>query len=207
MEIITLTVGRMQENCYLVFDNKTKKGIVIDPGDDADYIERIIADHTMIPQAIIATHGHFDHLMAAIELVLAYKIPFIINCLDKFLVNNLSQSAKHFLGIEAGPPPPVAACLKDKEKIMIGKYTLTVIYTPGHTPGSICLYDKSNNILFTGDTLFADGGIGRTDFSYSDQHKLTASLKKIFRLPGQTCIFPGHGRVSTLEEEKIYHHL
>ena len=206
MEILTLVVGQMQENCYLYFDQKTRHTLIIDPGDDADYIERIISDHQLLPQAIIATHGHFDHLMAATELVLAYEIPFKINCLESFLVNNLSQSAKHFLGIEAGPPPQIASCLKDKEKIILDKYTLTVIYTPGHTPGSICLYDKSNNLLLTGDTLFADGGIGRTDFSYSNHEHLMSSLKKIFRLPGKTQIYPGHGRPSTLNEEKIYHH-
>src|SRR3989344_147687 len=117
MEIITLPVGQMQANCYLVYDKKSLKTLIIDPGDDADYIERIISDHSLIPQAIIATHGHFDHIMAVTELVFAYTIPFKINCEDKFLIKNMFASAKHFINIDSGPPPPVSGCVKDKEII------------------------------------------------------------------------------------------
>lgn len=207
MEIITLQVGQMQENCYLVTDMQTKQTVIIDPGDDADYIERIIADNQLIPRQIIATHGHFDHIMAVLELKLAYNIPFKINFQDKFLVKNMSFSARHFIGIEPGPPPPVEGTLSENNIIKIGSIRLTVLETPGHTPGSICLYNKEDKILFTGDTLFAEGGIGRTDFKYSNHSDLLSSLKKIFRLPANTRILPGHGLPSTLEAEKLHHNL
>ena len=205
MDFITLTVGQMQENCYLVFDNVSKDALIIDPGDDADYIERIISDHSLTPKLILATHGHFDHCMAVLELKLAYKIPFFINFKDKFLIKNMSSSARHFLGIDAGPPPEVDANLIEGKSFRIGKSSLKVMETPGHTPGSVCLYDQIAKRLYTGDTLFAEGGIGRTDFKYSSQENLVASLEKIFKLPNPTEIYPGHGRPSTLEEEKINH--
>ena len=205
MEIITLPVGQLQANCYLVYDRQSSNGVIIDPGDDADYIERNISDYKMIPGSIIATHAHFDHIMAVLELKLAYKIPFKISCKDKFLINNMSSSAKHFIGIQSGPPPGIDVCLKDKDTIKIGKHSLMILEAPGHTPGSVCLYSKENKKLFTGDTLFADGGVGRTDFSYSKSEELIKSLKKIFSLPPNTQILPGHGRSSTLEEEKQYH--
>lgn len=207
MEIITLPVGQMQANCYLYVDGTSSKTIIIDPGDDADFIERKIADRNLKPEMIVATHGHFDHIMAVIELSLAYKIPFKANCEDRFLIRNMKDSAKHFLNIDPGPSPEIDDCLNDEGKINSGKNILEVMKVPGHTPGSICLYDKFNKILFTGDTLFADGAVGRTDFSYSKHGDLISSLKKIFKLSPKTQILPGHGRPSSLEEEKIHHNL
>ncbi|MBI3379572.1 MBL fold metallo-hydrolase [Candidatus Gottesmanbacteria bacterium] len=200
LEILTLVVGQMQENCYLVYDPKSLETIIIDPGDDADYIERIIADKKLNPIQIIATHGHFDHIMAVTELKFAYRIPFNIHKGDDFLVKNMASSVKHFLGITADPPPIIDGYLNSDEKIRIGESYLEIIETPGHTPGSICLYNKKENILITGDLLFADGGVGRTDFSYSDGEELQKSLKKIFKLSSKTQIYPGHGRSSTLAE-------
>ena len=130
-----------------------------------------------------------------------------MNSKDKFLVKNMTSSTEHFIGIMPGPPPEVDGNLDEENKIKIGNSVLSVIETPGHTPGSICLYDSKNNILFSGDTLFAQGGTGRTDFSYSDKIQLTSSLKRIFALPGKTRIFPGHGRSSTLRMESNYHNL
>lgn len=207
LQVLTLAVGQMQENCYLVYDEKSLEAIIIDPGDDADYIERIIEDNKCIPRSIIATHGHFDHIMAVLELKLAYNIPFLINKNDEFLVRNMASSAKHFLGITTDPPPDINGYIQDKEKIKLGAESLTVIAVPGHTPGSICLYSKKDNLLFTGDLLFADGGVGRTDFSYSDSKELKKSLQKIFRLPPRTRILPGHGRSSTLIEESQFHNI
>lgn len=201
LEIITLVVGQMQENCYLVYDSKSLETVIIDPGDDADYIERIISDNKLVPHLIIATHGHFDHIMAVLELKLAYNIPFSIHKNDIFLLKNMQSSAKHFLGITTDPAPIADLHLVHNAKVKIGKSYLQIVETPGHTPGSICLYSKNDNLLFTGDLLFADGGVGRTDFSYSDKEKLEKSIQKIFKLPAKTQILPGHGRSSILKIE------
>lgn len=203
MKILTLPVGQMKSNCYLIIA-ENNGCLIIDPGDDADYIERIITEKKAKPLKIIATHGHFDHIMAATELMLAYNIPFLINKKDDFLVKNMVQSAAHFLGIKTDPPPIPGSFLKDKEIIKADDNEIRIIATPGHTPGSICLYIPQEKTLFTGDTLFAQGGVGRTDFSYSKPAELQKSLKLIFALPRETIIRPGHGEESTLAEEKRF---
>ncbi len=207
VEIITLIVGQMQENCYLVYDSKSLDTVIIDPGDDADYIERIIADNKLIPRCIISTHGHFDHIMAVTELKLAYNIPFLIHKNDEFLVKDMQSSAKYFLRITTDPPPQIDEYLNENKLLTINNQQLTIIHTPGHTPGSCCFYLRKEAILFTGDLVFADGGVGRTDFSYSDIEKSKKSIKKIFSLPPKTQILPGHGRSSTLVEESKYYRL
>ena len=166
MNIETLAVGQMATNCYIV------DGIIIDPGDDAEYI---ISHCKIKPTMIVATHGHFDHIMAALTLQLAFNIPFVIHEKDEFLVNNMQSSAKHFLNIMTDPPPKITKFISGGDKIG----NLTVVHTPGHTPGSICLYAKNDKVLFSGDTIFADGAVGSTDHRYSDKAELSQSVKKI----------------------------
>ncbi len=166
----------MATNCYIAGD------IIIDPGDDAEYI----MSHVDNPSMIVATHGHFDHIMAAYAIQLAYKIPFYIHEEDIFLLANMKSSAKHFLGLKHIDPPPKASPIKD----------LPYIHTPGHTPGSICL--KFGDVLFVGDTIFANGAVGRTDFSYSTPLELSASIEKIHSYPKGTRILPGHGKEFSL---------
>jgi hydroxyacylglutathione hydrolase len=202
LSIVTLPVGQMQTNCYLVADEELPDCLVIDPGDDAEYIKQEISRRKLIPKLIIATHGHFDHIMAVTELQLIFRIPFFVHSDDEFLVCSMRKSARYFLGIDCGPEPKVNGYLKDSQKLVLGKETFTVISTPGHTPGSVCIYSKANNTLFTGDLIFAGGGIGRTDFSYSSSQKLQISLKKIFNISSSTVIYPGHGDDSTLSDEQ-----
>jgi len=193
MLIKTLLVGELQTNCYLVWDDKTKEGIIIDPADEANFISEQILSLKFKPVAIYATHGHFDHILASYELQLAFTIPFYIHPKDLFLVNNLTKNASFWTKrkiIEMPPKevrPPRGRTSKGIE----------ILHTPGHTPGSVCLYFSNEGILFTGDTLFADG-VGRTDLSYSSKIDLSASLEKIFKLPPKTKIYPGHGESSTL---------
>ena len=203
LEVIPLIIGTLATNCYIVFDTESLDAVIIDPGDDADYIQRIISDRKLHPGKIIATHGHFDHILGVTELQLAYNIPFSLHTRDVFLVRNMQSSAKHFLGIEVDMPPQIDSKLKKVERI--GKTTLHIIETPGHTPGSVCLYQKEMKILFTGDLLFASGAVGRTDFSYSNRKNLEDSLTKIFKFPQETIIYPGHGQSSTLSRERAYY--
>lgn len=197
-----LPVGQLATNCYLIFDRESGEGLIIDPGDDADYIMRIIADEKIKPLKILVTHGHFDHILAVTELSLNYQIPFLIHKKDEFLVKNAQRSAEHFLTTEKIiPPPPVDEFLKEGQKIPFGNYQLEVLETPGHTPGSVCFHLKTDNILFCGDTIFKDG-VGRTDFSYSSPDDLEKSLQKIFSLPSQTTLYPGHGEKISLIHRK-----
>lgn len=205
LKIETLVVGQMQSNCYFISDPESFECLIIDPGDDGDYIVRKIQENNLKPKMILATHGHFDHIMSATEVKLAFNLKFKIHKDDEFLVKNMTDSAGHFLGITTDPPPDIDSHLKDGDKITVGKFKLKVLETPGHTPGSICFYCLEENLLITGDTLFADGGVGRTDFSYSNHDELVKSLTKIFSLPGKTQIYPGHGPTSTLSKESRNH--
>lgn len=186
MNIQTLVVGQMATNCYIVQDGDAS--IIIDPGDDAEYI----ISHVDNPSMIVATHGHFDHIMAAFAIQLAFNIPFYIHEDDMFLLANMQSSAKHFLGLKDVDPPPKASPIKD----------FPFVHTPGHTPGSICL--SFGDALIVGDTIFAGGAVGRTDFSYSEPLKLSHSIKKILSYPPKTRLLPGHGEETTVELTKDF---
>lgn len=205
MKVLRLVVGQLQSNCYLVIDQETLEGVIIDPGDDAEYIMNKIQEEGMKPQRIIATHGHFDHIMAAYELQLAYNIPFSIHKSDSFLVERMNQTAVYFIKEEVGPPPKIDSYLKNNSMINFASHQLEVIGAPGHTPGGVCFYSKKDQIFFVGDLLFLGGGAGRTDFSYSDEKSLRQSLAKIFKYPPETTIYPGHGNQTTIKEERRYH--
>lgn len=189
MDIIKLIVGQLATNCYLVFD-ETKETLIIDPGDDGDFIIQKILDRKLNPKYVIATHGHFDHVGAITQIKLTFNTPFLINKKDYFLLKNAQRSAKHFLGINIDPIIDPDQFIKQGDLIKIGKMKIKVIETPGHTPGGITLY--YNNFLFSGDNLFANG-VGRTDFSYSSKKDFDKSLQKLLKLPEGTMIYPGHG--------------
>lgn len=199
MIIKTLEVGSLKSNCYLAIDEISRDCIIIDPGDDGDYIQRIISDLDANPISIIATHGHFDHVLACFELQIAYDIPFLIHKEDEFLLKRMQSSAKHFTGVDPGPLPKVSKYLTPGDSLKIGNHKLKIISTPGHTPGSVCLYCKEAKVLFVGDLVFADGYVGRTDFKYSEKDELQKSVAKISKYPKDTTIYPGHGGATTID--------
>lgn len=199
MKVETYTLGPLATNCYLVWGEGTKEAIIIDPADEGDFIAQKILSLELKPKSIVATHGHFDHILAATELKLAFQIPFLLNQADQPLLSRAQTTARHFTGLKVDPPPNIDSFLAEGDKITFGESSLQVIQTPGHTPGSICLYTP--NTLFSGDTLFKKG-IGRTDFSYSSHEALLNSIQqKIFKLPPDTITYPGHGEPTSLKEE------
>ena len=181
----------MATNCYVV------DGIIIDPGDDAEYIMSHVKEK---PTMIVATHGHFDHIMAAYAIQVAYNIPFYIHPDDVFLLATMQSSAKHFLRLQDVDPPPKPTPIKN---LPAGRQGLPFFHTPGHTPGSI--YLKFEDALIVGDTLFAGGAVGRTDFSYSSQDNLSTSIQKILSYSPETRLLSGHGEESSVQKEKKYH--
>ncbi len=199
MEVKTLIVGDLQTNCYLITaDGET---LIIDPGDEADFITQTILENKSKPVAILLTHGHFDHVLGCLELKLNFDIPILLNKNDEKHYTSANQRAKHWTKKGSLKVPTVDQYIKESDQIKFGGESLTVIETPGHTPGSICLYDGKKN-LFTGDTLFKEG-IGRTDFSYSKPLQLSKSLDILFRLPENTLVYPGHGEPTTIGAEKL----
>lgn len=198
--VITLPVGQLRANCYLLVDKQTKETAVIDPGDDAQYIENVVLDNKYQPLKILCTHGHFDHTGAVLELKLVYRIPFFLNKRDEFLLDFARRSARRFTKLDIGPKPIIDSDLREKDTIKIGQTELVVLETSGHTPGSICLYLPKEKVVFVGDLIFAHGAVGRTDLSYSNKKELERSVAKIRKLPQETTVYPGHDESFILEE-------
>jgi len=200
MKILTLVVGQLRTNCYLVISED--EAVVIDPGDEASYLSEKILSCKVKVKAILATHGHFDHVLGASELKLNFKAPFMMNKKDLFLLKKSRESALYWTGVDyqLNPAEP-DGFLKQKDKIEFGKEYLEVIETPGHTPGGISFYSKKNNLLFSGDIIFKNG-FGRTDFSYGNKDRLCGSIKRLLRLPKDTLVYPGHGDKTSLKHIK-----
>jgi len=201
LEIKTLELGSLNTNCYLVWDKQTLEAAVIDPADSGDTISEEILREKLNLKRIVLTHGHFDHILGLLELKLNFPSAKIaIQKKDLFLLKTSEQRTWHWLKRKADPTPPPDEFLQNGGVFKLGKIKFEIIHTPGHTPGSICLYVKNEEILFSGDTLFLRG-IGRTDLSYSSPEKMQKSLEKLFKLPGKTKVYSGHGEMTTIERE------
>ena len=190
-----IVVGGLETNCYIFADLEKKEAAIIDPGSDGNEIKREAEKYGLHIKCIINTHGHGDHISSNGK----FKAPIYIHRLDADFLKNaeLNMSASFGFSIKS---PEADRILEDGDVIEIGDLKLKVIHTPGHTPGSISLL--SDGVVFTGDTLFM-GGVGRTDFPYSSQEKLISSIKeKLLVLDDKTVIYPGHGPLSTIGEEK-----
>lgn len=190
----------MQANCYLLEDDG--KALLIDPGDSADFLLETIQRMGLELVGIIATHGHFDHIMACGEIQLSFPyLPLHIHENDSFLLKRVDETAKHFLGFDPVILPVRQTATLRSGEFLISNFPIQVIETPGHTPGSVSLYFPESQALFSGDTLF-NAGIGRYDFSYSDKDLLKASLAKLLELPGEIIVYPGHGEQTSIDDEQ-----
>jgi glyoxylase-like metal-dependent hydrolase (beta-lactamase superfamily II) len=187
---------------------KDKQCLLIDPADSADFILEEISRRNLNVVGLVATHGHFDHVMAVGEIQMSLKgrreseeLHLHINKKDEFLIKRLGETARYFLGYEPTVIPITSMKDLPEGEVTIGDFSFQVIYTPGHTPGSVCLYFP-HGVVFTGDTLFQNA-IGRYDFKYSDKHELKKSLDKLLELPEETIVYPGHGAETTIGAEKL----
>lgn len=203
LKVMSFSLGELSTNCYIVVDKKSAEAVIIDPADAGEFLVQKVLEKELKVKMIIATHGHFDHILAATYLQLALKVPFLIHKEDEFLLDRMQDSAIHFLGTDPGPKPTISANLKDGDSVSVGDISLDVIHTPGHTPGSISLLTGGK--IFVGDLLFASGGVGRTDFKYSNNEKLKRSIKKILSFPKETMLLSGHGGPTLVGRESIFH--
>jgi glyoxylase-like metal-dependent hydrolase (beta-lactamase superfamily II) len=203
MEIKRLVLGLVRTNCYIVYTEDTKKAVIIDPAADSRRITEEISALGVTPEAILLTHGHFDHMLAAESLRNGYQIPVCVHKADAELLKhpelNCSEAFLHMsYSLSADEE------LEDGQSLCFLDGALTVISTPGHTEGSCCYYAKNENILFSGDTLF-QGSVGRTDLPTGRAAKLSASIReKLLVLPEDTLVLSGHGDQTTIGEEKQY---
>lgn len=195
-----IIVGAMQVNCYIVADDDAKKAVVIDPGDDVDAIKAILKKHTLVVAAVVNTHGHLDHIGSDAD----FEAPIYIHALDEDCLLDGSKNLSSWLGAPFTITSDKITPVKDGDTIRAGSISLEVIHTPGHTRGGMCLLLKDNKppMLFSGDTLFCQS-VGRTDLPGSSTEALLESIqKKLFTLPDDTLVYPGHGPSSTIGSEK-----
>lgn len=196
--IITLTVGMLETNCYIVFDTNSRDAAIIDPGDDAPRILEEAAKIHLSVRYIINTHGHIDHIGANAAVKKATGAELIIHHSDAPMLEDKISNGAAWLGL---PYTRASAdrLLEDNDIIWIGNTAITVIHTPGHSPGSISFYfDKT---LVSGDLIFR-GAVGRWDLVGGDKEQLAVSLREIMKLPEETRIYPGHGPLTTIANEK-----
>lgn len=199
MKIYRYYLGQLAANCYFIIEDK--KCLIIDPGDEADFILEKVSRENLEVVGMLATHGHFDHVMVVGELQLSLDVPLYIDKKDLFLVKRLNETAKYFLGYDPTVVLPKKIKFFVPGNFQLSTFNFKIIPTPGHTPGSCCFYFPHEHTIFTGDTLFK-GAIGRYDFSYSDKKLLDESLQKLFLLSEDTIVYPGHGEVTTIGEEQ-----
>ena len=205
MPVETLVVGKLNTDCYLFYEERFRHAFIIDPGDDSEYIINRIRDLDLKPQAILATHGHFDHILAVTALKLAFGIPFYLHIKDEKILERTQKTAKFYIGLKVDPPPKVDYWLKQGQKLISANLTLKVLAAPGHTQGGVSFYSEKENLVFVGDTLFDHGVHGRTDLTGGNLKKIKQSIKKILSLPEKTIIYPGHGKITTVKNEKIFY--
>ena len=200
MLIKSMVVGSLEANCYLVADEETKEAIIIDPGAEGEKIRRLIEKGGLVPAYIVNTHGHIDHIGANGYLKEKLRdIKICIHPADTQMLSDPLQNLSSFAG-QSNPSPAADLMLEDSYEIKLGKLSLKVVHTPGHTPGGICLVTEGK--VFTGDTLFA-GSVGRTDLPGGSMNSLrTAIREKLLTLPDATVIYPGHGPLSTIGKER-----
>jgi glyoxylase-like metal-dependent hydrolase (beta-lactamase superfamily II) len=194
-------VGPLQCNCSIIGDEQTHEAMVIDPGDQIDDILRIFQEAKLTLKQIVVTHGHIDHVGGAMKLKAATGAPILMNQKDEALLKMLDVQAA-WIGMKPPGVVQVDEPVGEGRVLQVGGISSTVIYTPGHTEGSICLYFPEQKMLIAGDTLFA-GSIGRTDLPGGSYEKIIRSLhNQLLQLPDETQVVPGHGPLTSIGEER-----
>lgn len=200
MIIERITVGPVQTNCYILAPGRDQDAILIDPGGEERRIRKALREYGLTPRCIINTHGHFDHIGCDDK----FSVPVYIHREDQAMLKDAHLNFSYFFSKPFSLAEIEIRAVKDKDLITEAGIVLEVLHTPGHSPGGISLLLKKpdKKALFTGDTLFFHG-VGRTDFPGSDESLLFNSIhQKLFSLPDDITIYPGHGPVSTIGVEK-----
>jgi hydroxyacylglutathione hydrolase len=192
-----VTVGLLEENCWLVMDESSREAVLVDPGDEgARLIAALDAERAEL-RAIWLTHAHFDHLGAIAHIIRERKVPIWVHPLDMPLYNNAVVSAARF-GLEVEQPPSPDRTLSEGDAVTVGGFTFDVWHLPGHSPGHVGFVGQ--DVLLGGDTLFA-GSVGRTDLPLCDPAAFQKTLARLATLPPVMKVLPGHGPATTIGRE------
>jgi glyoxylase-like metal-dependent hydrolase (beta-lactamase superfamily II) len=196
-----LAVGPLQCNCSILGDETSREAIVVDPGDDIPRILQILERHQLTVRQIVVTHAHIDHIAGAHRLKQLTGAPILYNQRDLPLVAMMEVQAG-WIGVATPEVYAPDDSLEDGDTVAIKGLSGSVLHTPGHTEGSLCLYLPEQNLLLAGDTLFA-GSIGRTDLPGGSTGKILASIRdRLLPLPDSTRVIAGHGENTTIGAER-----
>ena len=202
MKVEKFVTGIISTNCYLAINEETKQAVVIDPAACPSYLMSHIKSEGLKVEAILLTHGHFDHIMGIDGFLSEFDVPVYVHEDDADAMEDpvLNQSSTYTSGYTFGK----ARYLRDRQTLELAGYTFQVIHTPGHTKGGCCYYVASEDVLFSGDTLFQNS-VGRTDFVNSSTSDLVHSVREnLFLLPDDTIVYPGHMGETKIGHEKKY---
>jgi len=207
MKINHYVVGPVQTNCYIVINDETRECFVVDPGASAKQLAERIRKDQLIPVAVLLTHGHFDHAGAAEELAKEFDIKIYAHGAEKDTLQNPKKNVSWMMGVSEIYHADVF--LKDDEIINLAGFEIKVLYTPGHTEGGCCYYIAAEDVVFTGDTLFAQS-VGRTDFPGGSMSQIVRSiqdklltLNEAGNLETDIMVYPGHNDPTTIETERM----
>ena len=202
LELQKCIVGSVSTNCYLLKNKETGEMLIIDPGDNAGKIEQKILEMQGKPMAILLTHGHFDHILAAEEIRKKYNVPIYADQKEEKTLQDARINLTAYQG--NGYTLKADVYLTDLQVEELAGFSVQMIETPGHTVGSCCYYLKDEDVLFSGDTVFC-GSVGRTDFPGSSSAAIVNSLHRLLdALPDETEVYPGHDVSTTIGYEKRY---
>lgn len=202
MLVTGLTVGMLQENCYILGCEETLRGVVIDPGDSARAILNEIDETGLTIEKIINTHAHFDHVMAVNAVCAVTGAAFHLHRFDLPVLRSAPDRVREWLGARIDPIVEPDQFLEHGQRIEFGQESLEVRFTPGHAPGHVIFVDHDNRQIFAGDTLFR-GSIGRYDLPLADGPTLLRSIhEQLLTLADEYVVYPGHGEATTIGVER-----
>ncbi|MDR0272252.1 MAG: MBL fold metallo-hydrolase [Clostridiales bacterium] len=205
MELLIINDNPYGQNIYIYFDKETREGIIIDPGDSYETVREAVEQNKIAVKAILLTHGHFDHTFCANNLKVLTNAPIYAHENETNLLRNTEHNRSGLRSLEISVAPDKH--FKDGDVFSFANCEIKVIHTPGHTAGGVCYYDENAGIVFTGDTLFKET-IGRTDMPTGDYETLLSSIReKLFTLPEEVKVFPGHDESSTIKHEKKFNRI
>jgi hydroxyacylglutathione hydrolase len=196
-----LTVGPFQENCYIIGDEESGVGAIVDPGDEAARIAMAVEETNLEIGSIIVTHAHIDHVGAVVVLVDEYACPVLMHAEAEPMLRQLPTQAM-MMGMRFGKVPSVDRHVEDEEILDVGDLSLHSLYTPGHAPGHLAFYAEEEGLVLSGDALFA-GSVGRVDLPGGSMEVLMRSIEdRLLTLPDDTLVYSGHGPRTTIGNER-----